>query len=135
VSRARPRAARISSVRFVIVWLSTAIALWITTAIPGIDLTGKSTMQNALTLLAVALIFGLINAIIKPIIQIVGCALYVLTLGLFALVVNAGLFLLTGWLANEIGLPFHVSGFWPGFWGALIMSVVSFASQVVLPKE
>lgn len=121
--------------RFVIVWLTTAVALWITTAIPGIDLTGTSTARNALTLIAVALIFGLVNAIIKPVIQIVGCALYVLTLGLFALVVNAGLFLLTGWLASEIGLPFHVSGFWPGFWGALIMSVVSFFSQIVLPEQ
>jgi putative membrane protein len=121
-------------VRFVIVWLTTAVALWITTAIPGIDLTGTSAGRNALTLLAVALIFGLINAIIKPVIQVVGCAFYVLTLGLFALVVNAGLFLLTGWLANEIGLPFQVSGFWPGFWGAIIMSVISFFSQIVLPE-
>jgi len=91
-------------------------------------------LYSGLPFLGVALVFGVINPTLRPLTKILTFPLILVTLGLFALVVNAGLFLLTGWLANELGLPFHVSGFWPGFWGAIIMSVVSFASQVVLPS-
>ena len=116
--------------RFLVNVVCTAFAVWVATALDGIDLTGGSVGANIATLLAVAVLFGLINAVIKPVIKVVGCAFYVLTLGLFALVVNGLLFWLTGWLADRIGLPFEVDGFWAGLWGALIVAVVSFVLGV-----
>jgi putative membrane protein len=111
--------------RFAINVLCTAVAVWVATALDGIDLTGSTLAENALTLIVVAAIFGVVNAVLKPLIHIVGCLFYVLTLGLFALVVNGALFWFTGWIAGKLGLPFTVDGFWPGFWGALIVAVVS----------
>ncbi|GAA4200855.1 phage holin family protein [Actinocatenispora rupis] len=110
-----------------------ALALWASTLLPGISLTG-TTGHKVLSLLAVAVIFGVINAVLKPIIKVVGCGLYVLTLGLIAVVVNALLFLLTGWLADKLHLGFHVDGFWAGFWGAIIVSVVSFVLSLIIPE-
>jgi putative membrane protein len=110
-----------------------AVALWITTLIvPGIDLTGRSAWENVLTVIAVALIFGAVNAVLKPIIHFVGCIFYVFTLGLFALVVNALLFLLTDWFADRLELPFDIDGFWPAFWGALVMGIVSWAISLII---
>jgi putative membrane protein len=85
-----------------------------------------------LTLLAVALIFGVINAVLKPIVKIVGCAFYILTLGLIALVVNALLLWLTSWLADKLNLPWHITGFWPAFWGAIIVSVVGWLLSILI---
>ena len=123
--------------RFVANVICTAIAVWAATALPGIDLSGGSTLEKVATLVAVALLFGLVNAVIKPIIKVLGCAFYVLTLGLFALVVNGLLFWFTGWLAEQLGLSFEVDGFWPGVWGALIVAVVSFFLDLVIraPRE
>src|SRR6266704_3572349 len=84
------------------------------------------------TLLVVALIFGLINATLKPIIKVVGCAFYVLTLGLAALVVNGLLLWLTSVIAGDLTLPFHVAGFWPGFWGAIIVGLVSWVLNLFI---
>ncbi|WP_119729388.1 phage holin family protein [Thermomonospora amylolytica] len=106
--------------------LSTAVALWVATAlVDGVDVEAGSGVEQAATLLAVAVIVGLVNILIKPVVQVLGCAFYVLTLGLFALVVNAALLMLAGWIAEELDLPFHVEWFWPAFWGALIVGVVS----------
>ena len=121
---------------FLIRIVVNAIALWITTlVVPGIDVTGKSTTSDVLTLLAVALIFGIVNAVLKPIIHVVGCVFYILTLGLFALVVNALLFLLTEWVADKLDLPFNVDGFWPAFWGAIVMAVVSWLLSLIIPER
>ena len=96
----------------------TAVALWVTTLIvPGVEVHGRSGGNTVLTLIVVALIFGVVNAILKPVIQLVGCVFYLLTLGLFALVVNALLFLLTDWIASGLDLPFQVDGFWAGVLG------------------
>lgn len=121
---------------FLVRWLVTAVALWVTTkVVSGIDVTAETTTKSILTIIAVALIFGLVNAIIKPIIKVVGCVFYVLTLGLIALVVNALLFLLTDWIAGLLKLPFDVKGFWPAFWGAIVMGVVSWAISLVIPDR
>jgi putative membrane protein len=112
-------------VAFLVHILITMVAVWITTALPGISLEGPDTAAKILTLLAVSIIFALVNAVLKPIAKTVGCLLYVLTLGLFGLVVNALLFWLTGYLAGRLSLPFHVAGFWPAFWGALLVTIVS----------
>ncbi|GLZ75263.1 hypothetical protein Afil01_00700 [Actinorhabdospora filicis] len=121
---------------FIVQLLLTAGALWLSTVmVDGIEVTGSSGFNNFLVLLLVALIFGLVNALIKPIVQLFGCAFYVLTLGLFALVVNALMFWLTGWLADKINLPFHVNGFWAAFWGAIIVSIVSFFIGILIPRK
>lgn len=114
----------------------TAVALWIATLlVGGIEVSGSSTIRNLLTLLAVALIFGLVNAVLKPLIKLFGCVFYVLTLGLIALVVNALLFLLTGWLADQLNLPFELDGFWPAFWGAIVVGVVSWLINLAVPDR
>ncbi|MFX0593161.1 phage holin family protein [Melissospora conviva] len=113
-----------------------ALALWVTTlVVPGIEVDGGSTAEKAGTLIVVALIFGVVNAVIKPLIKVVGCVFYILTLGLFALVVNALLFLLTDWIAGALDLPFHISGFWAAFWGAIVMAVVTWAISVLVPDS
>lgn len=114
----------------------TAIALWVTTLIvPGVEVTGRNGGENALTLVVVALIFGIVNAVLKPVIKVLGCVFYLLTLGLFALVVNALLFLLTGWVARQLHLPFQVDGFWAGFWGSIVMAVVTWLISIVVPDR
>ncbi|WFE25824.1 phage holin family protein [Solwaraspora sp. WMMD791] len=114
----------------------TAVALWITTlVVPGIEVSGDSATRTVLTLVIVALIFGIVNAVLKPIIKVVGCVFYLLTLGLFALVVNALLFLLTDWLAQQLDLPFTIDGFWPAFWGAIVMAIVGWAISLVIPDK
>ncbi len=122
--------------RFVAHLVSIAIAVWVATALPGIAVGGDSLAATIGTLAVVALLFGIVNAVIKPVIQVLGCAFYILTLGLFALVVNGLLFWFTAWLADRLGLEFTVDGFWAAFWGALIVGVVSFVLDLVLtPRE
>lgn len=112
----------------------TAVSVWIATALPGITLGGHDTTAKILTLLAVSIIFGLVNAVLKPIAKTLGCLLYLLTLGLFGLIVNALLFWLTSYLAGQLHLPFHVGGFWPAFWGALIVTIVSSALHGIVRR-
>ncbi|WIM96789.1 phage holin family protein [Actinoplanes oblitus] len=112
----------------------TAISLWIATlVIDGIQLSADSTTGKAGTLLAVAAIFGLVNAILRPIIKTVGCGLYVFTLGLVALLVNGLLFLLTSWIAGKLDLGFHVDGFVAAVLGALLVGIVSWVLNMLVP--
>ncbi|WP_242910973.1 phage holin family protein [Actinomadura terrae] len=111
----------------------TAAALGAATALlDGITVSGDTAGRRALTLVAVAVIFGLVNAIIKPIVKTLGCALYILTLGLIGLVVNGLLLWLTSVVADRLDLPFHVAGFWPAFWGAIVVGVVGWLLHLVL---
>jgi putative membrane protein len=113
-----------------------AVALWVATIIvPGIDVGATSTGTGIGTLLAVALIFGIVNAVLKPIIKVVGCAFYVLTLGLIGLVVNALLFLLVSSIADSLRLPFSVAGFWSAFLGAIVVGVVAFVLHFLIPDR
>ena len=100
--------------------------------ISGIELQGGSEWKKAGTLIVVALIFGVVNAVLKPIVKTVGCALYLLTFGLIGLVVNGLLLWLCSWVAGKLSLPFHITGFWPAFWGAIIVGVVSWLMGLVL---
>src|ERR1035441_465457 len=96
--------------KFLIRVLITAAAVGIATAlVPGIELTTASTSSKIWTLMVVALIFGVANAVLKPVIKVIGCLFYILTLGLIGLVVNALLFLLTSWVAGKLSLPFHIT--------------------------
>ncbi len=115
----------------------SAVALWISTLIlSGITVSASSTAKQVGTLIVVAIIFGVVNAVIRPIVKVVGCAFYVLTLGLVALVVNGALFLLTSWIAAQLTLPFHVDKFWPtAVLGALIVGVVSWVINAVIPDK
>src|SRR6266704_3229231 len=118
--------------RFLLRVVVSAAALGAATAaVPGITLPAGGGWSKVGTLLVVALIFGLINATLKPIIKVVGCAFYVLTLGLAALVVNGLLLWLTSVIAGDLTLPFHVAGFWAAFWGAIIVGLVSWLLHLV----
>ncbi len=104
----------------------TAIALWVATlVVNGIELTAASAPRKIGTLIAVAVVFGLINAFLKPIVKSLGCIFYIVTLGLFAFVVNGLLLWLASFFADKMDLPFHVSGFWAAFWGAIVVGLVS----------
>ncbi|MGW0432411.1 phage holin family protein [Micromonospora sp. NPDC003197] len=116
---------------------STALAFWLATLIiPGITLGTESIGEAILTLVLVAVIFGVVNAVLQPIIKLVGCGLYLLTLGLIALVVNGLLFLLTSWISGQVGLPFHVDEFWPdAVLGALFVGVVTWLLGLVMDRD
>ena len=122
--------------RFLLRVLVSAAALGVATwAVPGIELLAGSGWTRVGTLLAVAAIFGLINATLKPLIKVIGCAFYVLTLGFAALVVNGLLLWLTSVVAGDLTLPFHVTGFWPAFWGAIIVGLVSWVLHLIIGDE
>lgn len=103
-------------------WLVNAVALWLTVLIvPGLTFTTADPVQ----VLLVAAVFGLVNAVLRPIITVLSCPLVVLTLGLFILVINALMLMATGWLAGQLGLGFEVSGFIPALIGGLLIGIVS----------
>lgn len=125
-----------NALAFVIRVAVIAVALWVATLfVPGIEVAAADTSTEVLTLVGVALIFGLVNAVLKPLIKVVGCPFYVLTLGLIGLVVNALLFLLVGYLAGAVGLAFTVGGFGAAFVGAIVVAVVGFVLHVVIPDR
>lgn len=107
--------------RFLLRLLINAAALWIATRI----VSGITASSDPVTFLAVALVFGLLNALVGPLLKILTCPLMILTLGLFTFVINAVILLLTSSVAGRFGLGFHVAGFWSAFWGALVVSIVS----------
>jgi putative membrane protein len=107
--------------RFVIRLLINAAALWIATRL----VSGISATSDAVTFLAVALVFGFLNALVRPLLALLTCPLMILTLGLFTFVINALILWLTSAAAARVGLGFHVDGFWPAFWGAIVVSIVS----------
>ncbi|MFB0616406.1 phage holin family protein [Streptomyces sp. AGS-58] len=109
-----------------------AVAVWL---LDKITLTGDNTAEKAGTLIVVALIFGLVNWLVKPVVKLLTLPLFILTLGLITLVVNALMLLLTSWLCGKLDLSFHVQGFWAAVLGGLIISLVSWALHVVLPDE
>jgi putative membrane protein len=109
------------------------VAAWV---VPGIVLTGHDTAAKVLTLLIVAVIFGLVNAVLKPVIKTVGCAFYILTLGLVAIVVNGLLLWLTSYIAyDQLHEPFHITGFVAALEGALIVGVVTWLIHLVVGDE
>ncbi|MEV7090366.1 phage holin family protein [Streptomyces sp. NPDC093085] len=109
-----------------------AVAIWL---FDNITLTGANTGRKVLTLILVALLFGLVNFLVKPVLKLVTLPLFLLTLGLFTLVVNALMLLLTSWLADKLSLSFHVEGFWTAVLGGLVISVVSWALNIALPDD
>ncbi|MFJ6905681.1 phage holin family protein [Streptomyces griseoluteus] len=100
-----------------------------------ITLTGDSTGKKVGTLIVVALVFGLVNLLVKPVVKVLTFPLFILTLGLITLIVNALMLLLTSWVCGQLNLSFHVEGFWTAVLGGLIISIVSWALNLVLPDE
>ena len=109
-----------------------AVATWL---LAGIQLTAVGTGDKVLVLLVVALVFGVVNAVVKPVFTAVTACLVLLTLGLFLLVINALMLLLTSWLADRLGVGWHVDGFWTALLGSVIVSVVSFVLNALLPER
>ncbi len=109
-------------IRTVAVALATALAAWL---LPGIEVTGGDTTRVALTLVGVAVIIGLVNALVKPVVAALSGCLVILTFGLFLLVINALMLQLSAWLAAQVGLGFRVDGFWTALLGSIVISVVS----------
>jgi putative membrane protein len=122
--------------RLIVRLLAGAAALAVAAGlIGGISVGPGTTGERALTLLAVAVIFGLVNAIVRPIVRLISLPLFILTLGLFTFVVNALMLLLTAWIGDQFDLNFEVDGFWSALLGALVISVVSFVLNVLLPDK
>lgn len=121
------------AIAVVVAMAALGVAAWL---VPGIVLTGHDNTAKAETLLIVALIFGVINAVLKPVIKTIGCAFYVLTLGLVAIVVNGLLLWLTSYIAyDKLHEPFHVTGFVAAVEGALIVGIVTWLLHLALPDE
>lgn len=117
--------------RFLLRLLITAVALWVATrVVPGIHSTG-----SPVALLGVALVFGLVNALLGTLIKLFTLPLTVLTLGLFALVINAFLLWLTAQLSQSLGLGFQVAGFVPAFWGALVIGLTRAVLHLFLSES
>jgi putative membrane protein len=114
-----------------------ALAIWLASRlVHGIDLAdGSSTGTKLKTLLFVALIFGIVNAIIKPIVKLFSLPLFILTLGLITFVINALMLWLTEGLANKLDLDFHIDGFWTALLGAFVISIVSWFLSLVLDRD
>jgi putative membrane protein len=108
--------------------LVNAVALWVATRIvPGVSYSG-----DWLSFLAVAVVFGVVNAFIRPVAKFLTFPLIILTLGIFALIVNGLMLWLTSSLSTMLGLGLHVTGFWAAFWGALVVSIVSTILSIVV---
>jgi putative membrane protein len=106
--------------------LINAAALWVATRIVnGISFTG-----DVPTLLGVALVFGVLNAVLRPILMVLTIPFLIITLGLFTFVLNAVMLLITSAASDALGLGFHVDGFGPAFFGALVVSIVSLALSI-----
>jgi putative membrane protein len=121
-------------VRLIVNAVALLVTAWV---VPGIHLAAArphATRHDWLVLLVVALIFGVLNALIRPILVLLSLPITVLTLGLFIFVINAFMLLLTSWIAEGMGVGFRVAGFLPALVGALIISVVSFVLTRVLRK-
>jgi putative membrane protein len=116
---------------FLIRLLVNAAALWVATRIvPGVTYSG-----DFLPFRAVALVFGIVNAFIGPIARLLALPLIILTLGIFALVINGLMLWLTSALSESLGLNFHVNGFWAAFFGSLVVSIVSTVLSTFVAHE
>ena len=119
-------------VRVVVNALALAVAAWL---FDGITVTGADTAHKALTLLGVAIVFGLVNAIIAPIVKLLSLPFIILTLGLLLLVINAFMLLLTSSIAGALNLGFHVDGFWTAIGGSIVISITSTVLGAVLSDD
>ena len=118
--------------RLLIHWIITAIAVVVAVLIvPGITFESSNAW---IAVVVTALVLGLLNVFVRPILQFLSCGCIVATLGLFLLVINAGTLWLASWICqNWLGVDFVVDGFWPAFWGGIVVSVVSYLLYIFVP--
>lgn len=118
-------------IKFLIRWLINAVALYAAVwVVPGIDYLGDWT-----GILWLALIIGLLNALVRPLLKFLTCPLIILTLGLFTIVINTGMLLLTRTIGQSLGIGLSVDGFWSALLGSLVMSLVSIVMSVIFRDE
>jgi putative membrane protein len=116
--------------RWVVSAAALAITVWI---VPGIEIGGGSAIFAVFIMAAV---FGLVNAVIRPLLTLLSCPLILVTLGLFTLIINTICFSMSSWIAqNWFGAQFIVDGFWPAFFGAIVVSIVSFLLSMFVPDK
>ena len=116
--------------KFILRWIINAIAIFLAIKfVPGIHL------ESLVSVIWLALIFGLANAFLRPLLKLLTCPLIILTLGLFTLLINAFLFWLTGQIGQAFGIALTFDGFWPIFLGALVISIVSIILSLILKDE
>lgn len=120
-------------IKFFLRWIINAVALYL--AIFLLDGKGLDFNGDWVSIVWLALIFGLINAFLRPLLTILTCPLIILTLGLFTLLINTLMFWLTGQIGQSFNLGLTVNGFWPAFLGGLIVSVVSIILSAILKDE
>jgi putative membrane protein len=122
------------TMRFVVRLLGNMLGIWVASLLVSgiVIVSGTSTGETILVLGAIALVFTVVNTIARPVISTLAFPLYIVTFGLFALVTNALVFLLTGWLAGSLGLPLTVDGFWAALLGGTITAVISAVVVAVL---
>jgi putative membrane protein len=113
---------------FLIRLLVNAAALWVATQV----VSGVSFDGGLVPMLGVALVFGVVNALLRPVAKILTFPIIIVTLGIFALVINGLMLWLTSSLSSALGLGFHVSGFWAAFWGAIVVSLVSLVLSMLI---
>ena len=115
----------------------TGVALWVVTLlVSGIEFVGgDSPLQRIGIILVVAVIFGLVNAIIKPIVQLISIPLYIVTLGLIHVVINASMLVITSWITeNTTGWGLAIDHFWwTAIWAAIVLSFVSWVLSLIVP--
>ncbi|MDR6972302.1 phage holin family protein [Leifsonia shinshuensis] len=114
--------------RFLLRLVVNAFALWLTTLIvSGVTVKpyADDTTALVLTYLLIALIFGVVNAIVGTVIRVVAFPLYILTLGLISLLVNAFLLFIVSWISDAMGFGLHIDGFWSGVLGALVLGIIA----------
>jgi putative membrane protein len=118
--------------RVVVNALALAAATWL---LSGITVTGDNAGQQLVTLLLVGVVFGVVNAIVRPVVTILSIPFIILTLGLLLFVINALMLLLTSWLSGQLGLHFHVDGFWTAVLGSIIISVATWLIELVVDER
>jgi putative membrane protein len=116
---------------FLIRLIVNAAALWVATRL----VSGVTYVGGWAPFFGVALVFGFVNAFIRPVAKILAFPVIILTLGVFSLVVNGLMLWLTSSLSDTLGLGFHVTGFWPAFWGALVVSIVSTLLSMMVSED
>jgi putative membrane protein len=127
--------------RFIVRVLINALALWVAAwLLPGIELgseaatevSGDDTVGSALSYLFVGLVFGIVNALVRPVVSLLSLPLTILTLGLFTIIINAGMLMLTSWLTSFTPIDFVVDDFfWTAILGAIIISLVSLVAGAI----
>lgn len=118
--------------RFLIRLAINAIALFVAiNYVPGIE----AQNENWIAILGLALIFGFLNALLRPLLKLLTCPLILLTLGLFTLLINTLMFYLAGVIGSNFGIGFQVADFWSAFWGGVVTSLVSLVLSLVLKDE